>query len=227
MKRFLSKHFSWLSVTIIIAELTIILLLIRFYVPKATTSSIQNTILQISTFTASLLSVVAAFVTIQRWWKERRTIDEFDESYTTSNSADETESFPTAFLKSEEDILDEELRKLKGWFVIHDDGEIELRPQKDVAGDPKYLLYVVAAMVANKTGERDSPRVSEQELMDEMDISEASANIFISKVGDRITRHFNESDGLEPDEIEFEINPKSLPKTVDWILEGTRNPPRV
>lgn len=109
------------------------------------------------------------------------------------------ESQPATDLKeTDEEVMQEARERLEGWFVIRDNGEIELRPQAGTTTQLKgSLLYIFAARVAYDRGKRETPKVSQSELVREVGSYEHD---FLSSLEDRgwISIHRGERDQEQP-----------------------------
>ncbi len=133
------------------------------------------------------------------------------------------------FVKSDEERIEEALREIQGWFTIHEGGEIELTPKGQVGADHKAMLYVLAAWAASRADERNQPTVSQKEIMDEIEFSEASAGVFISKMDYFLDKEYELGEGqylsqLDANEVEFKLNPDHISDVVKYILTERSSP---
>lgn len=212
----LDRHFTWLSASVVgILVLSILSLVIYFVTGIEPGTAIEWAVI-VLTGGVTLLTAVSSIITIRRWWRST------ERSYPTHSSSDSEEdaesesntissrlSTPAeGFVRTDEELYDRAKTILDGHFAILEDGEIQLEIE-DIPYDCRAMLYVFAARVAYDAGRRDSPLVSNQEIQDEIGGSTASANIFFSKMGDRVDRNFDPDEVLddwEDDEIKVELN---------------------
>ncbi len=79
------------------------------------------------------------------------------------------------FTRDPEEILKKQLERMKGWFDVTG-GKIRFEDvnEDDLNKDQKYLAYLLAALVAEKAGTRDSKFVEHQEANERFGWSEGA-----------------------------------------------------
>lgn len=128
-----------------------------------------------------------------------------------------------------EEFINEQLDRLDGWFKVYEEDTWEITPRDSISGDPKFLLYLLAAKVASENGARDLPKVSLEEL-DEID-TKSSTEVFVNKSQHFLTLHYDHDEEwvghtIEEHQAMIEFDFDAIEEGVDWILSGNRNPPR-
>lgn len=136
-------------------------------------------------------------------------------------------------LQTTDDRFDAEVSKITGWMRIDEHGEITLLPEDDISDDPKYLLYVIAAKVADELGKRESPRVSPKELEKQVS-TKFPVGPYLNKATPFLNYYLHgeeiESRSDAPfrsrDQVEVEIDVNHIEGAVEWIQTGSRNVPK-
>jgi hypothetical protein len=232
LPEFIYRHFTLLSGTLLFVSISLNNILILVYVPQVTANSIINSILSFGTLVTSGLSVIGAVVTIADFLQKR---DLFDAGITTNNSEPDTLSSPAqGFVVTDEERMKQAMNKLQGWFRIREDSGIVLTPDSEhIGNDREGMLYVFAARVAFNADERASPKVSIEEIQNEIGFSEASAKVFLDKMynDDKkfIDIHFDVEDWkavrqTKNSDLTFELNIKDVDEAVEYII-GERSAP--
>lgn len=219
IRDFIGRHFTWLSGTLLGFAIAAILILILVYVPGATANAAISLALSVGAGVVTLVSFIGGVLTIHDYLKKRRpTPSDSTEGGDTDDGG--LASPAEGFVKSEEDILAEQSERLHDWFVIFDDGdgEIQLTPQNDLKGDPRFMLYIIAARYAYEQGKRDSPIVDRDELSE---VASGAIGIFLRKAQDYVTGDGSES-VMGADEVELEV--RTLSEAIDWVHSGKQDP---
>ena len=129
-----------------------------------------------------------------------------------------------------EEVINEQLDRLKGWYTVYEDESWEIHPEETIADDPKYLLYLLTAKVASENGAREDSEVSVAELEQNVD-TKFPTGPFINKSQHFLTLHYDHDEEwvghtIEENEAMIEFDFDAIEEGVDWILSGSRNPPR-
>lgn len=228
IRQFVGRHFTWLSGTLLAGSIAIIVLLTVFFVPSNLISDLFQTTLKGVGVLLTALTLVGTILTIHDWWSKRK--PKLSLSSANENGENSLSTPARGFVKTDEEKMREAMGELDGWFEIQEQGDIILRPVPDQYNiDRKAMLYVFAAKVAYDADERPTPKVSKQELMDEMGFSSAAAGVFISKMGDFIDRDFDPDDTetlveMEEEDIIFETNPSEALNIAEYITEERTSP---
>lgn len=220
---FISRHFTWLSATLLGFFVAATFFLVLKYVPGVTTNRFLNIFLSIGAGLATIITVLGALITIH----EKLGVTSSD----STNSDEDGLSTPAqGFVRTDEEIMRNAMQSLKGWFSVSKGGEISLHPENGIQGhDRKGMLLVFATRVASDAGEVDNPWVSRKELKDQVGFTSASADVFISKMGDFVNRNFDPEDyevyrELDDDEIAVQLNVSESNEAAQYII-GERSSP--
>ncbi|WP_207587209.1 hypothetical protein [Halomontanus rarus] len=188
--------------------------------------------LKIASPVSTLITVCGALLGIHDWFSKRSREPEYShqkyEQYPESSSLKQGLSTPAQkFVQTDEDLMEEAMDELDGWFTIHENGEIDLKVADNLVPDRKGMLYVFAARVAYEANKRESPLVSKKEVMDKLNMTEGEARVFLSKMGDFLNRDYDPQDKLydiPPEEIKAELDRREVLEAVKYI-EGDRRAP--
>lgn len=227
-KTFVSNHFSWLSLSIIVSEGAVIFGLIYFFVP---TSQLMK---GLSGLLGTLLSFMVGVRVAVWFYREGRKLLS-SESSSKGNQIQWEDSNSRSIedaLETTDERFDEEVNKITDWFRVDENGNITLEPEDGISDDPKYLLYVIAAKVAHELDVRESPKVSFGELGGEV-ATTFPVPPFLGKAEQFLTFHHQE-DQLESwedvpfhsrEETEVEIDKNRIEGAVEWVETGSRDVP--
>lgn len=228
IQKFIGRHFTWLSGTLIGFLIAIILGLVLLYVPGATANAFVGNMLSIGAGVVTIVTFLGALITISDYLEKKGVTNPASNS---KGSDDKGLSSPAqGFVRTEKELMQEAMQALEGWFEIRSDGQIQFKNQgAEKKGDPKAMLYVFAARVAYEAEHRDSPKVSKDEIMDQIGFSTAAASVFISKMADFIIRNFDPDNpetyrNSDDSEIKVEINRKKAREAVEYIRGERRSP---
>lgn len=225
----ISTHFSWLSGSIIVLEGAVIFALVYFYAPVGELVRILSGILG-SIFTLMIAIRVAV-------WFYRELLGLQSENDERQGGQVEMKGSPSRpiedALQTTDERFDGEVSKITGWMSIDEHGEITLLPEDDIGDDPKYLLYLIAAKVADELGKRDSPRVSAKELEKQVS-TKFPVDPFLNKAAPFLI-YYHHGEEIESrldapvpsrDQVEVEIDIDQVEGAVKWIQKGSRNVPK-
>jgi hypothetical protein len=126
-------------------------------------------------------------------------------------------------------LLQVALEDIEDWYTIDEENRTwSINPPDDMADDPHYLLYLLGAKLAYLAGIKSSPRVSWEELDSELELH-FPVGPFVTKSEEYLITHYD-SDQIptihgSPEDAYVEFNLRSTEEALEWILEGTRNPP--
>lgn len=228
-KEFAFSHFSWLSLSIIVFEAAVILGLVYFFVP------VGELLKSLSGLLGTVLSLLIAIRIVVWFYREVRSLlngESSTEGGQLEVAGPGSRPIESA-LQTTDERFDEEVSSITDWMRIDEDGDITLVPEEDISDDPKYLLYVVAAKVAYELGVRDSPRVSYEELSEQV-ATTFPVNPFLGKA-DQFLNVYHDGEQVESwsdvphrsnEGAEVEVNINNIEGAVEWIETGSRNVPR-
>lgn len=133
-------------------------------------------------------------------------------------------------VSNREEFVNRHLSRLQGWYTVIEEDSWEIHPQNTIADDPKFLLYVLVAKVACKNNSRESARVSLDELEREVE-TRFPADPFVRKSQRYLIVNYDPEEdwighNIEKHEAKVEFDFDAIEEGVDWIIEGSRDPPR-
>lgn len=226
---YVTRHFTWLSATLVGVLVASNLFFVLTYVPGVTANRLLNIVLTFGTGLVMILTALGALITIHEKW------DIFDQEVESSSGDTTSEGLSSpaqGFIRTDEDILKEALDLLGGWFSVSQRGEISLHPKEDsVSLDHKGMLYVIAKFTAHQAypDEVCSPKVTRKELKNVLGFSTPSTRVFISKMSDFIIKNFDWDDvdsfsELDDEEVTIELNVPRSYQAAKYIIGERRAP---
>jgi hypothetical protein len=75
-------------------------------------------------------------------------------------------------VKSDKEIMEENIKEIQEWFTINESGEILLHPKGDVNLRKQILLHLIAAKTASEIAGRENATVSREQISEKIDSSE-------------------------------------------------------
>jgi hypothetical protein len=75
-------------------------------------------------------------------------------------------------VKSDEEIMEENIKEIQEWFTISESGEILLHHKENINLRKQILLHLVAAKVASEIAGRENATVSREQISEKLDLSE-------------------------------------------------------
>jgi hypothetical protein len=222
-------RFSLLSGLIIVIEGVVILVFVYLYAP------VGQLVRSLSGIFGTLLTLMVAIRVAVWFFREFRGLhNESDERKGGQVEMEDSPSRPIEdALQTTDDRFDAEVSKITDWMRIDEHGEITLLPGDDTSDDPKYLLYVVAARVAQELGRRDSPGVSAKELEKQVStvfpvgpfLGKATPFLIYNLHGEEV-ESWSDVPHHSRNQVEVEIDINQIEGAVNWIRTGSRNVPK-